>query len=160
MKIWILFFFLLLISGMDQIFAKEQALSGVWSLRALARASNAVLVIVDESLEKKPQIMCNLKDQEVRKLSLNLKMIIDEKIRGLTVAQIENVLRDGKNCEIECACDIYVLAMEAFPENKKMKESLIEIQKKAKSMSSTDRKRCAESYQEFCQTRLLRTIRK
>ncbi|MBL7669831.1 MAG: hypothetical protein JNM39_05045 [Bdellovibrionaceae bacterium] len=103
--------------------------------------------------------MCKLKDQEVRRLSSNLKVIIDEKVRGLTEKQIDNMLRDGKKCEIECTCDIYVLAIQAFPENQNMQKSLNEIQKKAKMTSSADRRRCAKGYGDFCQTRLLRIIR-
>ncbi len=161
MKFWGLLFYLLCCNnlGFANGFSTEDNLSGVWSLRTLARASNAVLVIVDDSLEKKPQFMCNLKDQEVPRLSPNLKMIIDEKVRGLTEKQIDNMLLDGKKCEIECTCDIYVLVIQAFPENQKMQKSLSEIQKKAKITSSADRRRCAKNFKDFCHTRLVRIIR-
>lgn len=132
--------------------------SGKWSMRYLARSSNFLLVANDSALSKQP-LICPMKKSEPPKLSLKLKMIVDEKIKTLSSTQKEQVYEAAKTCELDCSCDIYSLALEKDSDPRAGK--LLElVNAKGKNIQMTDRLACAKKFREFCNGSLLPALRR
>lgn len=120
-----------------------------WSLRYLARASNFLLVASDSLLEGKTAL-CDLKKGQPEMMAQNLKALIDEKIKSLSKEQRKIASQQAESCEQNCTCDILSLAFEQVPES---------LNEKAAKITPAQRQECAKQFQEFCQSRLLKTIR-
>lgn len=120
-----------------------------WSLRYMARASNLLLVSFDSALENKP-LLCGLKKDEPQTLSQNLKALIDEKVQILSAEQKRTIASQAETCEKECTCDILMMAIEKPSEK---------LTQKASAITSEQRSQCAQNFQEFCKSQLLKKIR-
>lgn len=128
-----------------------------WSMKYLARASNVILVANDQALNKEP-IVCKLKRSEPEKLSLNLRKVIDRKIKSLTPDQKEQIYKDAMNCKVDCTCDIYALAMENEKDPKVQK--ILELANvQGKNTPPEYRVTCAQNFKEFCSSSLLKSLR-
>jgi hypothetical protein len=132
--------------------------SSQWSMRYLARASNFLLVASDAALEKKP-LMCGLKKEEPQELILKLKYQIEQKIQRLTTAQKEKIYRWALNCEKDCSCDIFSLALEKDSDSRGGK-FLELVNSKGSHTTPAERKACARKFKEFCSSQLLKELRR
>lgn len=130
--------------------------SSTWSLRYLARASNFLLVASDAALESQPNI-CGIQPDQIQKMSLSLKGIIDQKISNLTTRQKQILEKQALTCELECSCDIYSLAYEQ-QKTQAPPKALEALNEKASRMDSKARQACARQFKEFCDSQLLKRL--
>lgn len=135
-----------------------QVESARWTLRYMARAGNLILAATDAALDKKPGY-CGIKYEESSRLSQNLKILVDEKIRTLTADQRVQIYENSTTCEKDCTCDILALALAVDP-SPKAKESLKALNLKAQKVTPKERSLCARKFVAFCQSTLLQTLRK
>lgn len=130
-----------------------------WSMRYLARASNALLVANDAAINNQP-IMCGIKKSETQALSMNLKKIIDEKIKTLVPSQKEQIYKAAETCEADCTCDGYSLVLEAQSEKDPKAGKLMDlVNVKGKKLEAKDRMACVKSFKGFCNGSLLKALR-
>ena len=130
--------------------------SSQWSIRYLARASNFLLTASDLNLQENKSL-CDFKPDEPAQLSLPLRALIDEKLKTLSVSQMETIYNQTKLCKKECSCDIYALVLES--PRRTDSNVLKEIETQGKQLQISDRKRCAENFSEFCRSRLLKYLK-
>lgn len=129
-----------------------------WSLRYLARASNLLLVTSDSLLESKPGL-CEIKADEIQKMTMTLKMLVDQKIEKLTAVQKTTIDRQLENCTAECTCDVLALALEKSTKLEDQKK-LTALNEKASKVEPAARLQCASSFKEFCSSQLIQALRK
>lgn len=144
MRPWFFVFFLMI----------HQA--GAVTLQHLAQGSNILLTITDRlQNDKSVHIICGLSSvQDVSEVSQKLRIQIDDKIRYLTSRDYQIIQQRVKTCEIDCTCDIYSLALE----KKNLTNS--DLEKKASSVTMTDRQICAKKIQNICTHPALKKILK
>lgn len=128
--------------------ATANAAPKVWKLQELARASNALLVEMDELLAHKKSA-CKLDAAGVSQASQNLKALIDERVVQLS-EQKDQVLKLMKTCKKDCSCDTYEYALE------KMTGS--ETGTTQTKFSASERKTCAKTFG-LCTSKLFKAIK-
>jgi len=119
---------------------------GAVTLQHLAQSSNILLTITDHlQSDNSEKVICGMKSpQDVSEASQKLRALIDDKIIHLTSRDYQIIQQRIKNCEQDCTCDIYSLALE----KKEIVNS--DLEKKASSVTMTDRQICAKNFQNIC----------
>jgi len=151
------FSLVLILATCLQVQANEPEVSH-WSLRYLARASNALLVASQQSLEHQKAI-CGISGSKISQLSQNLKALIDAKISSLNTAQKTAIRQQSATCFSECSCDIFAYSFEgsSSPEDQK---ALEQIRSSVDKINTDARLACAKNFPEFCSSHLLKSISK
>lgn len=119
-----------------------------WSLKYLGRASNFLMVLSDQYLEKsKP--LCDIPKNQLGKLQKNLRKTIDKKIESLSDAQKTDIIRMAETCEKSCACDTFSYYFDRSKSHEHKSYSILAAHK-SQNMSDEERLACAKSFKEFC----------
>ncbi len=146
-------FSLILFMGLGALAALNPS---TWSLRYLARASNALLVASDQSLEKK-SVMCGIKGAQISALSQGLHALVDAKIAALSTNQKATIRQQASSCADECTCDIYKYHFEKSLDAADT-DALKRMSSQFESVTAEKRQACAAKFSEFCSSQLLKAL--
>ncbi len=125
--------------------------SAKWHMQELARASNAVLVLMDETTSSQKK-SCGLASQQVSQASQKLRSLIDQRIAEIKNQQKQ--IQELKNkCQADCTCDIYDYSLEKLlPE--------VGSQQEVIKLTMDQRKKCYSQLKNFCRSALFQAITK
>lgn len=128
--------------------------SAKWHLQELARASNAVLVLMDESTSSQKK-SCGLSSRQVSQASQKLQSLTDQRIAEIKnhknqIHQIEGLVN---KCETDCTCDIYDYSLEKLVPEVSSKQEVIKL-------TMDQRKKCYSQLKNFCRSALFLDIAK
>ena len=128
------------------------------TLRNLAKASNAFLVIGDLLLDEKTKtsnLTCQIKFEKISPVSQALKSLIDQKVRSLIEKDYLIIQSRLSKCKAECTCDIYAYAFEN--KDSKIAKSFSSV---AETTTSEDRLKCYKQIAAFCDSPIFKSILK
>jgi hypothetical protein len=129
-----------------------------WSMRFMARASNALLVASQQSLDHQKAI-CGISGSQVSRLSQNLKSLIDAKIPSLNMSQKSMIRQQVLECQKDCTCDIFAYSLEGSSTSEDQK-SLEQIRRSVEKITIQSRLACVKKFPEFCGSSLLKALYK
>ena len=112
------------------------------TLKSLAYRSTVILALSENDTMAKA---CQVNAEKISVLSQKLKVKVDKKIDELGPSDFKIINTRAKNCELDCSCSIYALAIETSGANN------VIIERKAATETTTDRRRCVKSWKDYCQ---------
>lgn len=118
------------------------------TLREMAQTSNLLLVLADSLSSQDAEVKkrrCGMSYKQISARAQKLKAQIDQKISGLTPKELKIIESRTGNCQQDCTCDIYAMALEKREKNSdKMAE-------KAAQLTAEDRAKCTTRLKNICQ---------